>query len=204
MKMKASALMMLAIGTIILSTVGCKKENSTPDVETKVTATDSVTIPFRDDHYVFYSLKDGKVVPLADSASTKWDFGLRFASIIVNSNASGPGQGGIIVKTGSYDDFDTAPETGYAYDTTTTNLAVNSNPRSEGAWYIYVPGGHQLTPKAGLFFVIRTADGKYAKMEVMQVTYSGWDPAVDTYPDNIVYKFRYVYQADGSTNVKGN
>lgn len=201
MKTKGIAPLMLAIGLMLLTMTACKKENTPTKGDTAVTATDSITMPFRDDHYVFYSLKDGKQVPLADSASTKWDIGIRFASIIVNSHASGPGQGGIIVQTGSYDDFTTAPETGYSYDTTTAKLAVNSNPRSPGAWYLYNPVGHKLTPKAGLFFVIKTAEGKYAKLEVTQVGYLGWDPEVDTYPETLIYRFRYLYQADGSVDL---
>lgn len=197
MKMKKITLGMLMLGAITIGITSCEKD----DVEkqdTKIVATDSISMPFSTDHYVFYSLKDGKEIPLADSASTKWDIGIRFASIIVNNEASGPGKGGVIVKTGNYDSFNTLPETGYAYDTSATRLAVDGNPRSPNAWYLYSSAGHTLTPKAGLFFLIKTAEGKYAKMEVMEVNYAGYDPTVDMYPDTIVYKFRYTYQPDGS------
>ncbi len=200
MKMKYLVWGLLTFSAAV-SISSCTKDNAVPE-PTEITATDSITIPFRSDHYTFYSLESGKEVPLEDSATTKWDIGLRFASIIVNSHASGPGAGGIVVMKGVYEDLDKAPDDGYAYDTTTTKLAVNSNPRSADAWYLYEPVNHNLSPKAGLFFVVKTANGRYAKLEVMKVNYVGWDPgAGDTYPESIQYKFRYTYQSNGTTQL---
>lgn len=198
--MKYVVLSFLTFG-VAVSISSCTKDNAVPE-PTEINLTDSITIPFRSDHYSFYSLETGKEVALEDSASTKWDIGLRFASIIVNSHASGPGDGGIVVMKGVYEDFNKAPDSGYGYDTTTSKLAVNSNPRSEDAWYLYEPVNHNLSPKAGLFFVVKTANGRYAKLEVMKVEYVGWDPgAGDVYPDSIKYKFRYTYQSNGTTQL---
>ena len=134
---------------------------------------------------------------LSDSASTNWDFGVRLVSIIVNSKASGPGNGGVITQNGIFDSFTTAPADGYGYDTTSTSLAID-NSFSTG-WYNYDNATHVLSPKAGKFFVIKTADGHYAKMEILAVDYANFNPPSPT-PDSLVYKFRYTYQADGSGN----
>ncbi len=191
-------------GAFTVSLMSCEKDktNSLPPVQIK----DSLAMPFMGEHFAFYSLKDGKEIPLSDSATNKWDIGIRFTTLIFNSHASGPGQGGVIVKQGSYDDFTEAPTTGYAYDTAstggTTKYAVEANPRAPNAWYNYIPTNHKIEAKAGWFFVVKTAEGKYAKMEISEAVYGGnWDGNPTHFPDTLIYKFRYVYQPDGSTNL---
>lgn len=154
---------------------------------------------FKTDHYTLYSLSEGKEIPLSDSATAKWDIGINFVNIILNSHASGPGQAGVIVKTGNYESATGAPTDGYSYDTTSMKLAINSNPYSPGAWYDYDPVTHAFSPKAGLYFFIKTANGKYAKLEILQVKYADYDPGA-MYPKTLIYKFRYTYQSNGSVN----
>ena len=65
-------------------------------------APDVVTVPDldargEDGHFTFYSLRDGAVVPAADSASAKWDLAFKSTTILVNGGASGPGEGGVVV-----------------------------------------------------------------------------------------------------------
>ena len=195
--MKLSAFTVLILATGLFS---CgKDETPTPQPLPAVTVTDSMKIPFSTNHYALYSFSDSSRVNLSDSATTKWDFGVRFVSIIVNSHASGPGNGGVITQDGVFDSYTTAPTTGYAYDTTSTNLAIDNGFTT--GWYNYDDATHVLSPKAGKFFVIKTADGHYAKMEVLAVDYANFNPPNPT-PDSLVYKFRYTYQADGSTNLK--
>lgn len=204
MKIKSMVPALIFAGFIVVSIVSCKKDKN--ETRNPVQLSDSVAMPFMGEHFTFYSLKDGKEIPLADSASTKWDIGIRFTNIILNSNASGPGQGGVIIKQGSYDDFSEAPLTGYAYDTipesgNSVGYAVDANPRSPNAWYIYQPTDHKVVAKAGWYFVVKTAEGKYAKLEISEATYAGWDGNPTHLPDTLVYKFRYAYQPDGTTNL---
>lgn len=190
----------ILIGILVMGFASCSKNKDT-SVPTTITGTDSMMLPFMSDHFNFYSMAEGKEVPLADSASTSWDFGINFASLIFNSHASGPGQAGVIATTGDYLSYNQAPATGYSYDTTSTQLAINSTPFSPNAWYIYDPVSHAFSPKAGLFFVMKTADGNYAKLEILSVTYANYTPGA-MYPDNLLYKFRYVYQKNGTTDLK--
>ncbi|MCO6497302.1 MAG: HmuY family protein [Chitinophagaceae bacterium] len=185
---------------LIFGMMACKKENVQPDESTGVVITDSVAMAFRPANYTFYSLKEGKVLPLSDSATTKWDIAFKFSSIIINGGASGPGNAGVIVKRdGQYESVTSAPETGYAQDTTAARLAINSTFGSPDAWYIYEPVSHAFGPVAGLYFILRTADNHYAKMEVTQVRYHIQPGA--SYPDSLIYKFRYTYQPDGSRDL---
>ena len=198
MKITNLKLTLLSAAIVVTGIVSCgKDDNPTPQPAPSITVTDSMKIGYSDNHYAFYSFKDSSRVNLSDSASTKWDFGVRFVSIIVNSHASGPGNAGVITENSIFNNYTTAPADGYGYDTSSTNLAID-NSFSTG-WYNYDNATHVLSPKAGKFFVIKTADGHYAKMEILAVDYANFNPPNPT-PDSLVYKFRYTYQPDGSRN----
>ena len=190
-KMKLSMMAIAFIGTL----VSCgKKDNTTPTPPPSVAVTDSIEIPFSTNNYALYSFKNKMRVPNSDSATTKWDIGIRFVSIILNSHASGVGNAGVISINGIYDSYLTAPETGYAYDTTAATPAINAS--FTNGWYNYNNVTHAFSPKAGLFFVIRTADNHYVKMEITAVNYAGYTPPNPT-PTTLIYKFRYSYQENG-------
>lgn len=196
--MKTLRLSMIAIVAIVTGLMSCGKEEvPAPPPNPSVTITDSIEIPFSSNNYTLYSLKDSSIIPNSDSVSNHWDFGIRFVNIIVNSHASGPGNAGVITQTGIFDSYTMAPSTGYAYDTTTTNLAIDAGETT--GWYNYDNTTHEFSPKAGKFFVLKTADNHYAKMEILSVTYAGYT-GPNTPPTTLIYKFRYTYQADGSGN----
>ena len=198
MEMKTIKLGVLVFAALTIGLISCEKnKDKTPPVETKISVTDSIEIPFSSTKYTFYSFKDSSVVSNSDSATNKWDFGIRFVNIIVNSHSSGPGNGGVIVQSGAYDNFTSAPATGYSYDTTATKPAIDAGFTT--GWYNYNPTTHAFSPKAGQFFVFKTADGHYVKMEITEVKYAGYTPPNPT-PTTLIYKFRYTYQADGSGN----
>ena len=198
--MKNVRISLLAVAVVVAGLVSCGKEEvPAPAPTPAVSITDSVEIPFSSNNYLFYSFKDSAIVATTDSATTKWDLGLRFVSIIVNSHSSGPGNGGAITQVGLYDDFTTAPTTGYAYDTSATQPAIDASLNT--GWYNYDQNTHAFSPKAGQFFVIRTADNHYAKMEILSVTYAGFTPPNPT-PTTLIYKFRYSYQPDGTTDLQ--
>lgn len=195
--MKTLTMVALAFATLMIGMISCKKNDSN-DSKTPVSKTDSLTVSFdtKNGHYSLFSFKDGTVVPISDSASTKWDFGIRYVDIIVNSHASGPGNAGVITVNGFYESFKQAFNTGYAYDTTSSRLAIKAS--LNNGWYDYNEITHAFTPKAGQFFVFQTADYKYVKMEMLS---AGYLPFSGPKPEFVKYKFRYTYQADGSVNL---
>ncbi len=191
--MKTLKLIVLALTALTIGLISCGPKAST---NTKVTKTDSIQVPFNPAApYTFFSFKNDAVVANSDSASTKWDFGVRFVNFIFNSNASGPGNAGVNIQQGIYDNFTTAPASGYAYDTTSAKVAIPYD--LHNSWFLYNDNTHAFTPKAGVFFVIRTADNHYVKMEIFSV---GYVPFSGQAPTTLIYKFRYTYQADGSRN----
>ena len=164
----------------------CTKEPiSVPQPVTRVQV---LSVPFSTrGAYTFFSFKDSTSVTPLDSNSTKWDFAIRFTRIIVNSQASGPGNAGVIMQDRIFNSILTAPATGYSHDTTSTSLAIK-----DGSWYDYNPRTHAFIPKAGKVFIFRTANGtNYAKMQFLGVDYA---PFTGPVPSTLLYKFEYTYQ----------
>lgn len=142
--------------------------------------------------FAFFSFKNKTIVANSDSVSNKWDFGLRLTTFLVNSYNSGPGNAGVIMQDGIFDNIASAPATGYAYDTASNKPAIK-----DGSWYTYNVTTHAFAPIPGKVFLFRTADGHYAKMEILGVTY---EPFAGPTPVKLDYKIRFVFQGNGSTS----
>ena len=157
--------------------------------------------------YTLFSFESGLTVANADSASTKWDIGFRGTTLIVNSGVSGPGAAGGQIVDGIFDELAVAPASGFAQDSETEKAIKGS-----GGWYTYTgtasSPNHAILPNAGKVIVVKTATGKYAKMEI--ISYYINNPStttaefadLTTRPESRYYTFRYLYQPDGSTNLE--
>lgn len=146
--------------------------------------------------YNFFSFETASETPVSDSATTKWDFAMRFETFIINSNASGPGMAGVQILNNPFDAVLTAPASDYKYDTTAAQKAIKGTD-----WYTYNAATRTFAPIAGKTFVFKTATGKYAKLEVLSAdpTDDAGNPVVPpTRPTKIKYKIRVAYQADGT------
>lgn len=177
----------------MLSLSSCSK-SSTDLVVTTFQKTDSIKVNFSSTApYTFFSFQNDALVANSDSATTKWDFGLRFTTFILNSHTYGPGAAGAILQNSIYSSVTTAPADGYAYDTSASQKAIK-----DGSWYDYNITTHAFTPKAGKTFIFRAADNvHYIKMELLSVDY---EPFVGPTPVRLIYRFRYTYQANSSRN----
>jgi len=181
----------IAATAMLFVLTSCSKEDAVTPV-TIIEKTDSVKVNFSSTgSFTFFSFKNDAVVANTDSASTKWDFGLRFTTFILNSNAYGPGNAAAILQNSIYSTVTAAPTTGYAYDTTTSQKAIK-----DGSWYNYNPVTRTFAPKAGQTFIFRTADSRYVKMELLAVDYEAFTGPM---PIRLIYRFRYTYQANGTT-----
>lgn len=151
----------------------------------------------------YYSLVDNKVIASTDAASTKWDVAFSSTKILVNSGTSGPGLGGAFVFKGLFDDLKTIPADS-SFATDNANAASFAIPLGSGrAWYTYDGLTTLVSPIAGRVLVIRTASGKYAKIEIISYYKGGVTlPATASVNDKLFkqryYTFRYIYQANGS------
>jgi hypothetical protein len=172
------------------------------------------TRPAQKNKYTFFNFEKGTIVANTDSASTKWDIGFRSTSIIFNSGTSGPGAAGVIVQKDIFDGVSTAPTIGYTTDnynklTKAGTFAISTSPFVDGVttttnnWWLNSGTNTStiITPIAGRVFIVKTADGKYVKMEILSY-YKGAPASVNNLIDlDRYYTFRYVYQGDGTTKL---
>ncbi len=152
----------------------------------------------------YYSLVDNKVIAAADAASTKWDVAFTATKVLVNSGTSGPGLGGAFVFKGLFDDLKTIP-TDSTFATDNSNASSFAIPWGSGkGWYTYDGLTTLVNPIAGRVLVIRTAAGKFAKIEIINyykggVTLFSTAADIDKLTKQRYYTFRYAYQPNGST-----
>jgi hypothetical protein len=191
-----SYLLATAILSVGLLFSACNKDDENP--EPLPAQTGSLSAPANPSGmgpFAYFSFEQGAAVNLSQANTNSWDFGLRFTTFITNSGISGPGQGGVILLDAVFDEVLEAPETGYRTDAE-GELAI-----TDGDWYVYNAAQMEFSPIAGKVFVFRTGEGKYAKMELINVEPTDADGNVvtpPTFPTLFRYNFRYVFQADGS------
>ena len=101
---------------------------------------------------------------------------------------AGPGAGILDLGEGRFDQVRTVPADGYLAN---EGAAEPRNP-AIASWYTYGFFTHVLSPKPRVW-AVRTADGRYAKLEMVGYYCPGPQPGCPT--------FRYVYQGDGTTRM---
>ncbi len=135
----------------------------------------------------YFSFRRGAVIE--EGGATGWDLAFRRYQVIANGGKAFVGRGGIRdLGPSRLDEVREVPETGYAGNEGSEDPR---NPAIAG-WYRYGFFSHVLSPKPHVW-AVRTADGRYAKLEILSYYCSGARPGCLT--------FRYVYQGDGSTTV---
>lgn len=119
-----------------------------------------------------------------------WDLAFRRYEIIANGGREFVGRGGVAdLGEVAFADVKAVPEGGYQE---TEGGADPRNP-ALARWYSYGYFSHVLSPKRHVW-AVRTADGRYAKLELVSYYCPRSQPGCVT--------FRYVYQGDGSRKVE--
>lgn len=215
--MKISRVVLFSALAFSMAIISCTKDDPQPVVLSAVTVSNLQADPPTGGYspttgqpigvtnkFTLFSFKTGVTVLNSDSASTKWDIGFKGTTIIVNSGTSGPGTAGAFVQPGIFDELTTAPSTGFRQDNknAATNLdkyAISTG--SDNGWYHYNGATNVITPLAGRVIVVRTSEGKFAKVEILSY-YKDAPAAPSSSSIDRHYTLRYVYQADGSTRLQ--
>jgi len=147
----------------------------------------------------YFRFSDSTIVTGDDTASANWDIAFKATTILTNSGSSGPGQGGAIVLTGvNFSDVTTAPDTGYQID----QPGAPAIPTGSGnGWYNYDFATNIISPIPGVVLVIKTGDGKYAKVQILSYYKDAPQNPTGNEPSRY-YTFKYLYQPDGSKNLE--
>lgn len=183
---------------VLLTFSSCDKDND--GVEVPLAAQESKNLfaepTATGNHYAFFSLERNEVVPFTDSASAKWDIAFRSTTIITNSGTGGPGAGGAFIqKATAFDTYSSIPADSTFRVDGATALAVPTG--SGNGWYNYNGATNVISPIPGNVIVVRTASGKYAKLEIL--SYYKDAPATPTSADVARYfTFRFIYQPNGT------
>lgn len=165
---------------------------------------DTIRNIYAEKAYVKFSFAKRDTVP---SNANDWDIAFNSTTIIVNGGTAATpfartGQGGLYVAKGLMSDIVSVDNTLFKVD---TDAALALTTGSDNGWYHYDMNQHIITPVAGVILVIRTYDGKYAKMEIL----SYYKDAPATVPPASMgfgyYTFDYVYQPNyGKTTFSNN
>ncbi len=195
---------LLLFSAVIFS--ACDDDDEAPIVQLEATTvTDLNSVSTK--NYTLFSFATGATVSNSDSTSAKWDIGFRGTTIILNSGTSGPGNAAGQTVTGIFEEIVEAPVDGYAVDGT-TKAVVGS-----GGWYTYTGEAatgpkHAILPNAGKVLVLKTADGKFVKVEMISYYLGNPNTTTATFADlatrpaSRYYTFRFTYQPDGTTNLE--
>lgn len=150
--------------------------------------------PVGQNAFTFFSLRTGQIVANADSASTGWDLAFKGTTILVNGGTSGPGNGAAQVLEGLFDEVKEAPADGWAQDGA-NGPAIPTG--SGNGWYSYNPATQTVLPVPGRVLLIRTADGRFAKVSMVSY-YQGAPASPSNESTSRFLTFDYVFQPDGS------
>lgn len=160
-------------------------------------------IPYGTGKFTFFSLENKRLVASTDSATNNWDIAFRGTTILTNSGTSGPGNGGAFVQVGTFDALTTISNDSTFRVDAAPNYAIPTG--SGRGWYNYDGPNNLVTPLPGRIMVIRTANGKYAKLEISSYYKKAVTPSISASDDEKLrnqryYNFRFTYQPDGSKN----
>jgi len=133
-----------------------------------------------------------------------WDIAFRGTTIIVNGGSAigitdeptRTGNGAVSIVTNTLDAVTTIPDVSSFVQDATNTYAIPTG--SGNGWYNYNSTTNLITPIAGKVFVIKTHDGKYAKMEIISY-YKDAPTTPDATALSRYYTFRYVYQPNGTS-----
>ena len=153
--------------------------------------------------YTYFSLRENKIITGADTLTGKWDIAFKQFYIKLNggTNATGGGTAAAFLASNTLESYTTISEADTTFKQDNgASFALNPAP---GVWYSYNMSTFLALPIPGKIFVIRTADNKYAKLEITSLYKNGITPDVSASPVvksrlQFFYNFRFVLQPNGT------
>lgn len=186
---------------LLIIVIGCSDSGSTnPEpVTPEINLVEIKDLAANGPGKTYFRFSDSTIVTGADTLTNKWDIAFRKTTIYTNSGTSGNGNGGaIVLKNTDFYELAEAPADGYKID----DSSAPAIPTGSGnGWYKYNSQTHIITPIPGVVIVIRTGDGKFAKVQILSY-YKGAPETPSSSSQSGYYTFRYVYQPDGSRKFK--
>lgn len=204
---KLTLLVLLAISSLSVFTTGCSKTdddatNVVPSTQVEAKMVTSLEATEK----IYLNLTTGAQIPAAGITATNWDVSFygkdRNIELAVNSGSEGTGTAGAQLVSVGFDDLKEAPANGYLPGKEATGDYLQ--------WSLYTGSTsdpkHAVLPKPGMCIVMKTADGKFAKLQILSL-YKG-NPntstpefaELTTRPAFGYFSFRYATQQNGTRN----
>jgi hypothetical protein len=137
------------------------------------------------DRWTFFDFSRGSTVERP--GPTDWDLAVRRFRVIANGGSGFAGDGALAdLGEVAFDSVIEAPAAGWIE---TVGQRVDSTNAAIQKWYAYGFTSHLLSPKPNVY-AVRTADGRYAKFEILGYYCPAATPGCLT--------IRYVYQGSGA------
>lgn len=198
----------ISLWMVVLLCVGCRGETVSHDDPTSSTYQPTppqpqevgarlvgpvvYTIDARSrDVWMYFDFARGSVVTVQDPKTEAWDLMFQRYVIKTNGGQTNPtGQGALLsMQAHDFAAVRTVPDKAeFVTDVHLRNRPSSYNPVME-KWFTYSYLANVLVPKP-LVYVVRTHDGKYAKMHILSYYCANKSAGCLT--------FEYVYQGDGS------
>jgi len=134
------------------------------------------------DKITYFQLLKGEEVEVTNPASSNdWDISSDFVTISMNGGTRGSGQAAAILdQETALDSIKSAPAEGYVMDDSTKSIMAIGD-----AWYNYDFMTHSMSAH-DYSWVLKTASGKYAKLEFVKTDFSGQSDGV------VIIRFMYL------------
>lgn len=210
--MKTIQLAVLAI--LSIGFTSCSNDDDAPsllEIESKqvinlhAPQTLDVTVnpPVTSGNFVKFDFSTGT----STTSDSDWDIAFRGTTILVNGGTSTgiseeparTGNAGAYIVDNTLAAVTSVTKTSFLQDTA-TGLAITTG--SGNGWYTYNPQNNSIIATPGKVIVFRTADNKYAKVEITSYykdSPSTITPEIAT-NDSRYYTFNYVYQPNDGVN----
>ncbi len=150
------------------------------------------------DTITYFSLRENMKIDSSDVNTDKWDIAFNRTNIFVNCGYRGLAQGGaFLLKNIDFWSVTEVPADSTFYIESEATKAI---PTSGYGWYSYDFDKTEIKAIPGRVLIIRTANGNYAKVQILGY-YKGFP---DSIPDDVnnreerYYSFRYSYQPNGT------
>ena len=197
--MKQTKLFLVAILVLMLNSCSSDESDNSTQLETEQITNLYAPADVRDyqtgevieeREFVYFSFSEGTTVLEDDN----WDIAFKGTEIIVNGGIHGNTQAAAAVVTGTFAEItEIADDVEFKQDTD----IINAIPTGSGnGWYNYNPATHAITPIPGRIILVKTHNGKYAKMEILSYYKDMTNNPEDE--DASYFTFNYVYQGNGS------
>ena len=172
---------LLTLGLIgVLTFTACSKDDSNPPENTQNQSIQFSNLhapqdtdytqnpPVASGPFVKFDFSTGAIT----TSETDWDIAFRGTSILVNGGSSSGivdapernGNAGAYIVDGIFDEISSINTSAFAQDGP-DGLAIPTG--SGNGWYTYDPTQLTIRPIPGKVIVLRTADDKYAKVEIL-------------------------------------